>query len=65
MLFNTDAYGTASGAALLADHPRRTGLAPVAVEPARVVDIAGLAAYRDTWRQRAESNHPNQRDTTQ
>lgn len=62
VLFNTDAYGTASGAALLADHPRRTGLAPVAVEPARVVEIAGLAAYRDTWRHCAESNHLNQRD---
>ncbi len=64
VVFNTDAYGTASGAALLADHPRRTGLAPVAVEPARAVAIAGLATYRDTWRHRAESNHPEQRDTT-
>ena len=27
-------------------------------------DIAGLAAYRDTWRQRAEPSHPKQRDTT-
>ena len=62
VIFNTDAYGTASGTALLADHPRRTGLAPVAVEPARPIEIAGLAAYRDTWRQRAESNHPNRRD---
>lgn len=62
VLFNTDAYGTASGAALLADHPRRTGVAPITVEPARAVGIAGLAAYRDTWRQIAESSHPSQRD---
>ncbi len=64
VLFNTDAYGTASGAALLADHQWRTGLAPVAVEPARVVALPGLAAYRDTWRAAADSNHPQQRDTT-
>lgn len=64
VVFNTDAYGTASGAALLADHPRRTGLAPVAVEPARSVEIAGLLPYRNTWRQRAEPLHPKQRDTT-
>jgi hypothetical protein len=64
VFFNTDAYGTASGAALLADHPRRTGPAPVAVEPAPVVGIAGLTNYRDTWRQRAQPSHPQQRDTT-
>jgi sugar (pentulose or hexulose) kinase len=58
VLFNTDAYGTASGAALLADHPRRTGVAPVAVEPAPVVTVPGLAEYRQTWRRLAESNHP-------
>ncbi|MCB1495624.1 MAG: carbohydrate kinase [Bauldia sp.] len=59
VLFNTDAYGTASGTALLADHPRRTGLAPVTVETARDITIAGLAAYRQTWRERAEANHAN------
>jgi hypothetical protein len=64
VVFNTDAYGTASGAALLADHPRRTSVAPVAVEPARGVAIAGLAAYRDAWRAAAESNHLERRDTT-
>ena len=64
VVFNTDAYGTASGAALLADHPRRTGPAPVVVEPARDVGLAGLAAYRDTWRLRAESHHPNEREQT-
>jgi sugar (pentulose or hexulose) kinase len=64
VVFNTDHYGTASGAALLADHPRRTSVAPVAVEPARAVDIAGLAAYRDAWRRVAESSPPQQRDTT-
>ena len=41
---------------------RRTGPRPVAVEPARVVELAGLAAYRDTWRRRAESDHPNRRE---
>jgi hypothetical protein len=65
VVFNTDHYGTASGAALLADHPRRTAVAPVAIEAARVADIAGLAAYRNTWRERAESSHPQQRDTTE
>ena len=63
VLFNTDAYGTASGAALLADHPFRTELAPVATEPARAIAVPGLAAYRKDWRRQAESNHPKPRDT--
>ena len=64
VVFNTDAYGTASGAALLADHPRRTGPAPVVVEPARYVGLAGLAAYRDTWRLRANPTTPTEENRT-
>ncbi|MCB1488914.1 MAG: carbohydrate kinase [Bauldia sp.] len=59
VLFNTDAYGTASGTALLADHPRRTGVTRVDVEDAPDTAIPGLAAYRQTWRERAEANHSN------
>lgn len=62
ILFNTDAYGAASGAALLADHERRTAPAPVTVTPPHAVDIPGLAAYRDAWRQQAEAqttDHPS------
>ena len=55
VLYNTDAYGAASGAALLADHERRTAPAPVTLIPPQTVDIAGLAAYRDRWRQHAET----------
>lgn len=55
VLFNTDAYGAASGAALLADHERRTAPAPVALDPPATVDLPGLAAYRDRWRRAAEA----------
>jgi len=55
VLYNTDAYGAASGAALLADHERRTAPAPVKVTPAPPVAVTGLAAYRDLWRSRAEA----------
>ena len=55
ILYNTDAYGAASGAALLADHEQRSAPAPVKVTPAPPVAIPGLAAYRDLWRRRAES----------
>jgi sugar (pentulose or hexulose) kinase len=55
VLFNTDAYGAASGAALLADHEQRTGPAPVTVTLPAPVVIPGLAAYRDLWRGRAEA----------
>jgi sugar (pentulose or hexulose) kinase len=53
--FNTDAYGAASGAALLADHERRTGPAPVTVTDAVRVEIPKLAAYRARWRAHAEA----------
>lgn len=55
VLFNSDAYGAASGAALLADHERRNAPAPVTVTPPQPVVIPGLAAYRDLWRERAEA----------
>jgi len=54
--FNTDAYGAASGAALLADHERRTAPAPIDLTPPSALDIPGLAAYRDRWRRQAEIN---------
>ncbi len=54
VLFNTDAYGAASGAALLADHERRTAPAPITLDPPAAVDIPGLAAYRDRWRREAD-----------
>jgi sugar (pentulose or hexulose) kinase len=63
VLVNTDAYGAASGAALLADHERRTGPAPVALTPASRADVPGLATYRDRWRRRAES-HAKEAGTT-
>ena len=59
ILFNTDAYGAASGAALLADHERRRGVAPIAVATPRTADIPGLAAYRDTWRRCAGDQSPS------
>ncbi len=55
VLVNTDAYGAASGAALLADHEHRTAPAPVTATDAARVDIAGLAAYRARWRAEAEA----------
>ena len=64
VLFNTDAYGAASGAALLADHERRSGPVPVEVAAPRTVGIAGLASYRAAWRQRTEDLfiHPTDRN---
>jgi hypothetical protein len=64
VLFNTDAYGAASGAALLADHERRTAPAPVALDPAAAVHIPGLAAYRERWRLAAEALARSPHDTT-
>lgn len=60
IVYNTDAYGTASGAALLADHPRRTGAAPLAIATAPAITMPGLAGYRETWRRRAEANPPTE-----
>jgi sugar (pentulose or hexulose) kinase len=49
-LFGNDAYGTAAGAALLADHPTRTVPAPIDVKLPQAIPIPGLARYRENWR---------------
>lgn len=59
ILFNTDAYGTAAGAALLAGHAERTGAAMVALDPAPPIEIPGLADYRKAWREAAETTSAN------
>ena len=65
VLFNTDAYGTAAGAALLAGHARRTKAAAVALDPAPTIDLPGLADYRKAWREAAEPTSANRREPTQ
>jgi hypothetical protein len=60
VLFNTDAYGTASGAALLAGHAARSGPVPVAVDPAPAIALPGLRDYAAAWRRRAEARPPTQ-----
>ncbi|MDI6029059.1 FGGY family carbohydrate kinase [Corticibacterium sp. UT-5YL-CI-8] len=49
IVFNLDSYGTASGAALLADHETRTAPVPLSLEPVPVIDVPGLSDYRDAW----------------
>lgn len=65
VVFNTDAYGTAAGAALLAGHERRTDAASVALDPAPTIEIPGLADYRKAWREAAETSQANRREPTQ
>jgi sugar (pentulose or hexulose) kinase len=55
ILFSNDAYGTAAGAALLADHAKRTRPAPVVVQSPGPARIAGLDQYRRRWRQLAQN----------
>jgi len=64
VLFNTDAYGAASGAALLADHDRRAAPASVALIAPDAIDIPGLGAYRDRWRHAAETHAASPRTGT-
>jgi len=52
-LFSTDGYGTAAGAALLADHDTRHAPAPVALETPAPLHISGLELYRQQWRELA------------
>jgi sugar (pentulose or hexulose) kinase len=65
VLFNTDAYGTAAGAALLADHARRTGAAAVALDRAPTIELPGLANYREAWRDAAKAPSANRREPAQ
>jgi len=55
VLVNRDLYGTATGAALLAGHERRTGPAPLDATVARPVDLGELARYRADWRDRSRT----------
>jgi len=47
---NRDAYGTASGAALLASHATRTTPAPLAIETPDATVLPDLKEYRALWR---------------
>jgi len=49
-LFNTDAYGTAAGAALLAGHGARARPVSVDVRSPERIDLPNLADYAARWR---------------
>ncbi len=49
-LFNTEANGTASGAALLASHGSRADPVPVDLRAPQEIDLPGLADYAARWR---------------
>jgi sugar (pentulose or hexulose) kinase len=49
-LFNTDAYGTAAGAALLAGHGARSRHVSVDVRSPERIDLPNLAGYAARWR---------------
>ena len=51
IVFSTDAYGTAAGAALLADHGKRGGPVQVALETPAPLHLPGLELYRQEWRE--------------
>ena len=55
-LFSTDAYGTAAGAALLADHERRRQPVAIDLKEPESLDLPGLRDYRDRWRSLAAAN---------
>ncbi|UEM25019.1 hypothetical protein JL100_033570 (plasmid) [Skermanella mucosa] len=48
-LLNSEARGAAAGAALLADHVRRTAPVQVCFEKPPSLDLPGLRAYRSRW----------------
>jgi hypothetical protein len=50
VMVSRDAYGTASGTALLASHETRTQPALLAIEAAEPATLPGLPAYRSRWR---------------
>ena len=52
-LFNTDANGTAAGAALLADHEKRRQPVAIDAKVPEPLDLPGLRDYRDRWRRLA------------
>ena len=53
ILFSTDAYGTAAGAALLADHEVRQQPVDVEAKAPQPLSIPGLAEYASRWRKAA------------
>lgn len=55
VLVNQGAFGTATGAALLAGHESRTAPAPLAVETPNTDDIPDLTHYRAQWRARSRA----------
>ncbi|MEQ8698512.1 MAG: carbohydrate kinase [Bauldia litoralis] len=61
-LFNTEANGTASGAALLASHDSRDGPAPVDLRTPMDIDLPGLADYATRWRRATGGRLPIAKD---
>ncbi len=59
--FNLDAYGVASGAALLASQGQRQGPAPLSLaDPGDVSHLSpAVAVYASQWRARARAGHNN------
>ncbi|TIV01783.1 MAG: hypothetical protein E5W09_01400 [Mesorhizobium sp.] len=65
-VYNLDAYGTASGAALLGEHETRDTPAPIALSrpTAFAGDREALAAYAQRWRELAKRNNLQQGKTS-
>jgi sugar (pentulose or hexulose) kinase len=59
IVFNLDAYGTAAGSALLADHETRGRPVPIDLQTAPRLDLPELAAYRLEWLKRARAGIPS------
>jgi hypothetical protein len=59
IVFNLDAYGTAAGSALLADHETRGQPVPVDLQTAPRLDLPEIAAYRSEWLKRARAGIPS------
>ena len=55
---NLDQFGTIMGAALLATHESRTAPAPLALETPPALHNPDLLAYREAWRERANTRRP-------
>jgi sugar (pentulose or hexulose) kinase len=53
VLVNPQPFGTVAGAALLATHETRSGLATLALEPAAPLDRPDLIDYARAWREQA------------
>ena len=57
-LVSADAYGTAVGAALLADHARRSRPAEISLASPAALSIPALDDYRRRWRELAQAGAP-------